>query len=224
MRDFRGLSANFSLSLSLYLSIYLSIYLSLSPGEPRAQGQRTTAPGPGLMHTTTLDAEAAATFLPRPGPVQSGPAAGLPAGARTPGVPRGYAESPNRRGPMRALGRIAGPLSAPAGPGPAPGQALLLCAAPARETPVRRTPQTQRPLLRRGRCFAVTGIQGSSVVLTCSRWYPSQLESCTGCRRIRSKLVSRGITRICAVTVLTNIYWRWANRTENLPFGSVGLL
>ena len=23
-------------------------------------------------------------------------------------------------------------------------------------------------------CFAVTGIQGSSVVLTCSRWYPSQ--------------------------------------------------
>ena len=24
------------------------------------------------------------------------------------------------------------------------------------------------------RCFAVTGIQGSSVVLTCSRWYPSQ--------------------------------------------------
>ena len=57
------------------------------------------------------------------------------------------------------------------------------------------------------------------------RWYPShwQLESCTGCRRIRSKSVSRGITRICAVTV-TNIYWRWANRTENLPFGSAGLL
>ena len=26
----------------------------------------------------------------------------------------------------------------------------------------------------RGECFAVTGIQGSSAVLTCSRWYPSQ--------------------------------------------------
>ena len=75
-----------------------------------------------------------------------------------------------------------------------------------------------------GLCFAEMGIQGSSVVLTCLRWYPSQLESCTGCRRIRSKSVSRGITRICAVTVFTNIYWRWANRTENLPFGSAGLL
>ena len=77
-------------------------------------------------------------------------------------------------------------------------------------------------------CFAVTGIQGSSVVLTCLRWsrYPSQLESCTGCRRItgRSKSVSRGITRICVVTVFTNIYWRWVDRTENLPFGSAGLL
>ena len=68
------------------------------------------------------------------------------------------------------------------------------------------------------KCFTVTGIQGSSVILVVNR------ESCTGCRRIRSRTASRGITRICAVTVFTNIYWRWANRTENLPFGSVGLL
>ena len=48
-------------------------------------------------------------------------------------------------------------------------------------------------------------------------------ESCTG--RIRSKIasLSRGITRICAVTEFTNTYWRWANRNENLPFGSFGI-
>ena len=53
-------------------------------------------------------------------------------------------------------------------------------------------------------------------------------ESCTGCRRIRSMIASRGcnsgITRICTVTEFTNRYWMWANRTENLPFESVGLL
>ena len=71
-------------------------------------------------------------------------------------------------------------------------------------------------------CFAVTATQGSSVVLTCFAGIRVNRESCTGCRRIRSKTC--GITRICAVTVFTNIYWRLANRTENLPFGSVGLL
>ena len=49
-------------------------------------------------------------------------------------------------------------------------------------------------------------------------------ESCPGCRRIRSKIASRGITRICAVTEFNNIYRGWANRTVNLPFGSVCLL
>ena len=73
-------------------------------------------------------------------------------------------------------------------------------------------------------CFAATGIQGSSVVLTCLRWYPSQPGVITGYQRILSKIASRGITWICTVTVFTNIYWRWANHTEKLPFRSVGLL
>ena len=72
--------------------------------------------------------------------------------------------------------------------------------------------------------FTVTGIQVSSTVLTCLRWYPSQPGVVHRLSAIRSKIVSRGITRMCAVTVFTNMYWRWANRAENLLLGSVGLL
>ena len=77
----------------------------------------------------------------------------------------------------------------------------------------------RRPL--RG-CFAVLGLLTLAAGIRVNQ--DSVQESCTGCRRIRSKTASRGITRICAVTVFTHMYRRWANRTENLPFGSAGLL
>ena len=37
-------------------------------------------------------------------------------------------------------------------------------------------------------------------------------------------LVSCGIIRIYTVTVFANLYWPWVNRTQNPPFGPVGLL
>ena len=75
---------------------------------------------------------------------------------------------------------------------------------PARRRAGQRASGLAVPRRLRPASFAVAGIQVSSVVLTCLRWHPSQPGVM---KRLPTHYIlrSRGIFRVCTVTVIANL-------------------